>query len=201
MIRAFAAGLIIAVVAPLIGIFLVVKRYALLADTLSHVALLGVAFGILFNINPIAGALILSAVAALGIEWLRGEKKIFGEAVLSLFLSGSLALALVILGLSDGLNVNLFSFLFGSITTVSANDLMIVGLGGFSVTLLVGVLFKRLFLVSYDENLAEASGLPTKVFNFILILLAAVTIAISMRIVGALLVGAFLLDRKELGAG
>lgn len=192
MLRAFIAGLIISVLAPSIGIFLVVKRYSLLTDTLSHVSLVGVALGLLAGINPILMAIIVSIVAALGVEKLRHAKKIFGESVLTLFLSGGLALSLIIFGLSRGLNANIFTYLFGSITTVSAADLRLMGGFGFVIIIIIYTLFKRFFIATYDEELAQANGLPVKFLNLTLMVLAAITISISMRIVGALLVGALM---------
>ncbi len=192
MIRAFIAGLIIAVLAPAIGVFLVVRRYSLLADTLSHVSLVGVATGVLFNFNPVLGALIVSTLAAFGMEKLRESRKLFGESILALFLSGSLAVALVLLGLSHGLNVNIFAYLFGSITTVSRDDLYIIGGLGLFAAIVIIWLFKKFFLVSYDEELAKANGLPVKVLNITLMVLAAITVSLSMRIVGILLIGALM---------
>jgi zinc transport system permease protein len=192
MIRAFMAGILIGIVAPMIGIFLVVKRYSLLADTLSHVSLVGVAIGILFGFNPIVGALVTSTIAAFGMERLRETRKMFSESILALFLSGSFAIAVVLLGLSHGLTVDIFTYLFGSITTVSESDLWIIAIFGLVVIAVTGWLFKRLFLVSYDEELAKASGLPVTLLNIMLMLLAAVTVALSMRVVGILLVGALI---------
>lgn len=192
MIRAFLAGLIIGTAAPVIGIFLVVKRYSLLADTLSHISLVGVAAGMLFGFNPVLGALAASILAAFGMERLRENRKIFGESILALFLSGSLAIALVILGLSHGLNVNIFSYLFGSIATVSADDVWLIGIFGSLVTLVTLLLFKRLFLVAHNEELARVSGLPVSFLNITLMVLAAVTVALAMRVVGILLVGALM---------
>lgn len=192
MIRAFIAGLIIAVLAPSIGIFLVVKRYSLLTDTLSHVSLVGVALGLLSGINPVLTAIAVSIIAALGMEKLRHAKKIFGESVLTLFLSGGLALSLIIFSASKGLNVNIFSYLFGSIATVSENDLKMMAGFGLCILLIIYFLFKRFFITAYDEELAQASGLPIKLLNITLMILAAITISISMRIVGALLVGALM---------
>jgi zinc transport system permease protein len=192
MVRAFAAGLIIGLLAPVVGIFLVVKRYSLLADTLSHVSLVGVAAGVLFGFNPIGGALVASTIAAFGMEKLREKRQIFGESVLALFLSGSLAIALILLSLSNGLNVNIFSYLFGSITTVSASDLWIIGIFGAAVIVTVKILFKKLFLISFDEELAKANGLAVGVLNILLMVLAAIAVALSMRVVGTLLVGALM---------
>lgn len=192
MVRAFGAGLIIGIIAPLIGLFLVVKRYSLLADTLSHVSLVGVALGILFNFNPMLGALITSCITAFGIEKLRESRKIFGESILALFLSGSLAIAIVLFSWTRGQNVSIVNYLFGSITTVSSSDIGIIGGFGLIVLLTTIVLFKRLFLVSYDEELAKASGLPVRTLNLILMVLAAVTVSLSMQVVGTLLMGALM---------
>ena len=130
--------------------------------------------------------------AALGMERLRHAGRLFGEATLTLFLSGGLALALIIFSLSRGSNVNIFSYLFGSIATVSANDLYLMAGCGIIICALIYLLFKRFFIVAYDEELSQANGLPIKLLNFTLMILAAVTISISMRIVGALLVGALM---------
>ncbi len=192
MIRAFIAGLCIGVIAPLIGLFLVVRRYSLLADTLAHVSLFGVASAIFFAIPPIIGALASAILASLGIEWLRESKKIEGESILALFLSGSLAGALIILALAGGLNANIFAYLFGSITTVSRADLFIIGVCAIAVVSVIFLLFKQFFLLSYDQDLATINGLPVKILNATLMILAAITIAVSMRIVGVLLIGALM---------
>ena len=192
MIRAFIGGIIIALLAPFIGVFLVVRRYSLLADTLSHVSLVGVALGALFGFNPILGALVVAGVAGVGMERLRESRKIYGESVLALFLSGSLALALIILSWSHGLNVNIFSYLFGSITTISPQDLWIIGVFGLVVVFLTWLLFKKFFLIAFDEELAKSGGMPVKLYSVLMMVLAAVTVALSMRIVGVLLIGALM---------
>lgn len=192
MVRAFEAGLAIGVVAPLIGMFLVVRRYSLMADTLAHVSLAGVAVGLLLAINPIFSAIALSLVAAFGIESLRNSRRLFGESILALFLSGSLAIAVIILSFAKGFNANLFSYLFGSISTVSLIDLWVtVGLA-FAVFFATVLLYKEMFFVSFDEELAQANGLPVKLINIAMVMLAAVAIALSIRIVGVLLIGALM---------
>lgn len=192
MVRAFLAGIIIGVLAPAIGVFLVMRRYSLLADTLSHVSLVGVSAGLILGINPILGALVVSSLAAIGMEKLRESRKIFGESVLALFLSGSLALALILLSLKGGLGVNVFSYLFGSITTVSSLDLLIILGFGLVVLLAIAFLFGKFFLISYDEELAQAGGLKVQALNITLMILAAITVSLSMRVVGVLLIGALM---------
>lgn len=193
MIRAFIAGLIVAVIAPLIGIFLVVRRFSLIADTLSHVSLVGIAFGLLLNINPVFTALITTLIASIGIEKIRKSKLIFEESVLAVFLSGSLATALIIVSFGHGFTVNLFSYLFGSITTVTQQDLITIL--GFGIVSIFAVLlfYKELFLTSFDEDLAKVQGVNVSFFNTLLIALAAVAISLSMRIVGILLTSALMI--------
>ena len=175
MIRAFIAGIATAVIAPTIGIFLVTRRYSFMADTLAHVSLAGVAIGYLTGLQPILTAIAASTLAALSVEQLRSQKKVLGESALALFLSGGLALAAVLLSASKGMNINLSSILFGSIATVSPSDVWwILGLG-VVVLLTIFVLFKELYTISFDEELAEESGLRVRLINRILIVLAAVS--------------------------
>ncbi len=192
MQRAFVAGIMIAILAPTVGIFLVVKRYSLLADTLSHVSLVGVALSSLFGFHPMIGALVTSSVVAFGVEELRTRKKLFGESLLALVLSGSLALAIILFSFAKGSTINLISLLFGSITTVTASDVWLIGVFGLLVLLLVIRWFKLLFFVSYDEELARTNGLPVRFLNAVVVVLAAVTVSLSVRIVGTLLVGALM---------
>lgn len=192
MIRAFIAGLMIAVLAPMIGMFLVVKRYSLLADTLSHVSLVGVAMSALLGIHPMLGALATSAIAAVGIEELRTRKKLFGESVLAIVLSGSLALAIILFRYVRGATLSMVSILFGSITTVTIGDVWMIGGFGVVVLSVTVVWFKWFFLASYDEELARANGVPVRLLNAVLVLLAAVTVSLSIRIVGTLLIGALM---------
>ncbi len=192
MVRAFSAGVVIALIAPLIGNFIVVRRYSLLADTLSHVALAGVAISVLTHQQPVIVAVITTIIAGLLIEYLRLHRQIYGESVLAIFLSGSLALAVVLMSIGNGLNTDLLSVLFGSIATVSGTDLTIMLILGAVVVVLIVLFYKEFFLVSFDEELAKASGLRVRLLNTIIVVLAAITVALAMRIVGVLLIGALM---------
>lgn len=192
MLRAFAAGLSVAVLAPLIGTFLVVRRYSLMADTLAHVSLLGVAVGIIANVQPVLAAIVASVAAAVGIERLRSTKQLFGESLLALFLSGSLAVATVVIGLGGGYTVNLLGFLFGSITTVSPLDVGIIVTVSMAVLLVIFLWYRQFFAVAFDEELAQTSGIPARVFSMALVVLAAITVSLAMRVVGVLLIGALM---------
>ncbi len=190
VIRGLEAGIIIAIVAPLIGTFLVLRRYSLIADTLAHVSLAGVAIGLLFNFNPILTAIVVTALSSLGIEKLRLSKKIYGESALALFLSGSLAVAVVIIGIAHGFNVDLFSYLFGSIVTVKQSDVTTIAIVGFFVLVLIFLFFKELVFVTLDEEAAQVNGIPVNFINTLLILLSSLTIALSIPIIGVLLISA-----------
>lgn len=193
IIRAFAAGIITAIVAPLIGMFLVVRRYSLMADTLSHVALVGVAVGLLAGFSPVLGALVVAVLASILIERLRETKKVFGESILALFLSGGLALAVVLISVGHGFSIDLMSFLFGSITTVAQSDIYIISAIGIFILATVLLFYKEFFLVAFNEELAQASGINVRVLNLLLIILAAVTVSVAMRIIGVLLIGALMI--------
>ena len=192
MIRAFIAGAVIGIIAPLIGSFLVTRRYALMADSLSHIALSGIAIGLLTGIYPIYVALLVTIASAIVIEYLRTKRKISGEIALAMFLYGGLALAIVLISFARGFNVDLFSYLFGSITTVRMTDLWVIGTLGLSVIIAVYFLYEELLYVSFSEEAAKVSGIPTGALNTILVVLTAITVSLSMRIVGLLLIGALM---------
>ncbi len=190
--RGLEAGIIVAFIAPLIGIFLVLRRYSLIADTLAHVSLAGVALGFLTGINPILTALGTAVVASLGIERLRLTQRIYGESALALFLSGSLAVATVLLSLGRGFNSNLFNYLFGSIVTVTQTDVYVIAALAIVVVLVLTAFYKELVYITFSEESAKVSGIPTSRINTILILLAAVTIALAIPTVGILLIAALI---------
>jgi zinc transport system permease protein len=192
IVRAFEAGIIVAIIAPLIGIFLVLKRYSLIADTFSHVSLAGIAVGLLLGINPILAALAFTVVASFGIEKLRASKKIYGESALAIFLSGALAVAVVVISIGRGFNTNLYNYLFGSIVTVTTFDIYIIAVLALVVIAVLIKFYKEIVYISFDEDSAKVSGIPVRMINGILILLAAVTVSLAIPIVGVLLISALI---------
>jgi len=191
-IRGLQAGIIIGLIAPLIGMFLVLRRYSLIADTLAHVSLAGIAVGFLFQINPIVTAMVATVLSSVVIERLRSSKKVYGESALAIFLSGSLALAVVLISLAHGFNVGLLNYLFGSIVTVKQADLFIIGGLGAVVAGVLYLFYKELVYISFDEESARVSGIPTRMINTLLIILAALTVSLSIPIVGVLLISALM---------
>lgn len=192
MVRAFIAGAIIGVIAPLIGAFLVTRRYALMADSLSHIALSGIAIGLLVGSYPIYMVLAVTIISAIIIENLRAKRQLSGEIALAMFLYGGLALAIILISLARGFNADLFSYLFGSITTVRSIDLWIIGSLGLTVILTIYFLYEELLYISFDEEAARVSGIPVDILNMALMVLTAITVSLSMRIVGLLLIGALM---------
>src|SRR6266508_3668351 len=152
MQRALVAGALTAVICPAIGVFLVPRRLSLIADTLAHVALAGVALGLVLGVSPLLGALAVTAVGAIGIERLRTRGALQGDAALAVFLSGGLALAVVLIGLGQGFNVDLFAFLFGSILTVTAADVWLVAALAAIVGAVLAVLYPQLVVVTLNED-------------------------------------------------
>lgn len=192
IVRGLEVGIVIGIIAPLIGIFLVLRRYSLIADTLSHVSLAGVAIGLLTGISPLFTAIVAAVLSSTVIERLRLSKRIYGESALSILLSGSLALAIVLISVGRGFSVDLFNYLFGSIITVRQVDVYtIIGLG---VLVLITIIFlyKELVYITFDEEAARVGGIPTRAINIALIMLAALTVAFSIPIIGVLLISALI---------
>lgn len=192
MVRAFIAGTIIGVVAPLIGTFLVARRYSLIADTLGHISLAGVAIGLLLNINPLVSALVLAVLVSLVIDKMRSNKLVSGESALAMMLSGGLALAIVLISFARGFNVDLFSYLFGSITTVTVADLYLIVPLGLIIATIVIFYYKQFLYISFDEDGARLSGINVPAHNILLMVLTAIIVSLSIRIVGSLLIGALI---------
>lgn len=192
ILRGLEAGIIVSLIAPLIGIFLVLRRYSLIADTLAHVSLAGVALGFILKVNPIFTAILSATVSSVLIERLRMTKKVYGESALAIFLSGSLALAVILISLSHGFSSDLFNYLFGSIVTVKQTDVWTILVMGIFVIVAVMLLFKELVFLSFDEEAAQVVGIPTRVINTVLIVLTALTVALAIPIVGVLLISALM---------
>jgi zinc transport system permease protein len=192
MQRAFAVGIVTALICPAIGVFLIPRRLSLIADTLAHVALAGVALGLLLGLSPILGALVVTVGGAIGIERLRARGALHGDASLAVFLSGGFAVAVVLISLAQGFNADLFAVLFGSILTVSALDVAVVGILGVAVAVTLFVFYRQLLAITLNEDLARTAGVPVAALNLMLTMLTAITTVVSMRMVGVLLVSAMI---------
>jgi len=198
--NAFLTGIIIGILAPLLGVFLVVRRLSLIADALSHVTLAGIAasllierkFAAMTGLNPLYLGMVFSVGGSLFIEKLRGVYKHYQELAIPIILSSGIGLGVIFISLANGFNTDLFSYLFGSVSAVSRTDLWVILIIGIAVSLLIFLLYKELFLLSFDEEHAKASGIPAKSIHFIFIVMVALVIAASMRIVGIMLISSLM---------
>ena len=187
---AFAAGAIVGLLAPAVGFFLVQRRLSVVGDGLGHVAFAGVAAGYLLGISPVLTALCFAVVGAFAIEWLRSRGGTAGDQALALVFYTGIALGIVLVSRANRLDAGLFQFLFGSILTVTRHDLWVVlALGGVSLAA-IGVLYRGLVAVVLDEEGSRVAGAPVGLLNTAVAVLAALTVGISMRIVGILLIAA-----------
>lgn len=191
--RALIVGVVLACVAPLLGIFVVVRRQALVADTLAHASLAGVAIGILvFPRAPLFVAFVVAFAAALLIEQLRRRGNMPSDSALAIVLSGGLALALALFSWFKEGNAIVSNYLFGNITTVSTSETIMILAISAALIVTIGLLFERLFLLSFDETLARAQGLRADGLNALFSALTAALVTAGMRVVGVLLIGALL---------
>ena len=198
--NAFFTGILIGIIAPLLGVFIVVRRLSLIADALSHVTLAGIAASLLLekrflgvtSLSPLYMGMVFSVAGSLFIEKLRSIYKHYQELAIPIILSSGIGLSIIFISLADGFNVDLFSYLFGSVSAVSRADLWAILFITLGVMITVFLLYKELFLLSFDEEHAIASGIRAKTLHFVFIVLVALVIAASMRIVGILLVSSLM---------
>lgn len=191
--RALVAGTILAVVLPPVGLFLVVRRYALFSDALAHVGLAGASLAALIGVSPLLGALATSLGTGVVLEELRRTSRLNGDALLALFLSGSLALAVTVASFAPGGRGTFSALLFGSITTVTSFDVVAMLLAAATIGLVLRICWRRFFFLALDDELAQASGLPVRSLSLVLTVMAAVLTALALPVVGALLVGALMI--------
>jgi len=189
---AFMAGAVVGVLAPVVGFFLVQRQMSLIGDGIGHVAFAGVAAGYLLGVSPVWTALAAAVIGAAGIEWLRARRRTAGDQALAIVFYTGIAGGVVLISAAGALNASLFSYLFGSILTVTRTDLTRIALLGLGSLLLIAVLLRSLLAVVIDEEGARVSGLPVPVLNGAVSMLAALTIGISMRIFGILLIAALM---------
>ncbi|MEU7029574.1 metal ABC transporter permease [Streptomyces sp. NPDC046275] len=193
MQRALLAAVLVGLTAPAVGVYLVQRRQALMGDGIGHVAMTGVGLGFLMSANPVWMATLVAVAGAVAMELIRAYGKTRGDLALALLFYGGMAGGVLLINLSPtGSNANLSSFLFGSLSTVSAEDVTTISiLAGFVLLVTVG-LRRQLFAVSQDEEFARVTGLPVRALNLLIAVTAAVTVTVAMRVVGLLLVSALM---------
>ena len=194
--RALLAGVLIAAVAAILGVFLVLRRLSLIGDGLAHITFGSVAIVLLIGISPFyvtLAALPLVMLSSLAILKLTGSKKIHGDAAIGIISSIGIAVGIVLASLSGGYNVDLFSYLFGNILTVNQTELLLSVIIFIVVISCVFFFYHDLFAVTFDEELAQSMGIKTKRLNILLFLLTAVAAVLAMKVTGIMLVSAMLI--------
>ncbi len=192
MQRAFWAGGFIGIIAPVLGVYLMLRRQVLMADTLSHVSLAGVALGSLLHLNPVLSGFGVAVIGGLAIEQLRRTYRTYSEVPVAILMTAGLAVAMVLMSLNGNLSKSFSSYLFGSIVALSQEQLWLIG--GVSVLGIVyfAVLRRPLYNLTFDEETASISGTPVKRLSFSFAVLTGMTVASAMPVVGVLLVSSLL---------
>ena len=190
--RALIAGTLVALCSALLGVSLVLKRYSMIGDGLSHVGFGAMAVAMALGAAPLAVALPVVILAAFFLLRLSRGSRLAGDSAIALVSSGALAIGVVATSLSSGSNVDVMNYLFGSILTMTA-DVKLAVLLSLAVLLLFLLLYHRIFAVTFDETFARATGIRANLYNMVLALLTAVTIVIGMRLMGTLLISSLII--------
>lgn len=200
MRKAFLAATFISVIAPMLGVFLVIRRQSLMADTLSHVSLAGVALGFFLNWNPDIMTLVVVIIAAIILEYLRMIYSTYSEISIAILMSGGLALALVLMNLSGGNSAaSIQSYLFGSIVTITWQQVIILAVL-LVILVVLFCLFKRpMYVLTFDEDTAHVDGLPIHWMSMMFNVITGVAIAVMIPIAGALLISAIMVLPAAIG--
>ncbi|MGO4500809.1 metal ABC transporter permease [Paenibacillus sp. 2RAB27] len=192
MQRAFCAGGLIAVIASVLGVYLMLRRQALMADMLSHVSLAGVAGGAYLHINPTLAGFIVATLGAIAVEYVRRSYKSYSEISVAIIMVGGLSSAVIIMSLNQSINKGFSAYLFGSVVAVNETELLLM----LAVALIGGVffiLFRRpLYQITFDEDTAKTNGLPVKWISLGFSVLTGMIVSAAMPIVGVLLVSALI---------
>ena len=189
--RALIAGTLVALCSALLGVSLVLKRYSMIGDGLSHVGFGAMAVAMALGAAPLALPVVI--LAAFFLLRLSRGSRLAGDSAIALVSSGALAIGVVATSLSSGSNVDVMNYLFGSILTMTAADVKLAVLLSLAVLLLFLLLYHRIFAVTFDETFARATGIRANLYNMVLALLTAVTIVIGMRLMGTLLISSLII--------
>ena len=190
MQNAIISGIAISLICSTVGLFLVLRKYSLFGDALAHSAFGGVALGLFLGFYPLWAAYAVSIISALGLTKIRQKYDISGDAIVAILLSSGIAVGIVLISLSGGFSIDIFSFLFGSVLLVSTeNVIMILGLSAAILIILI-TCYKKFMYITFSEEQAQVSGIPVQKLNYLLIAIAGITVVTSMQLVGVLLVSA-----------
>lgn len=193
MTRAFLVGSLVALSSALLGVSLVLKRYSMIGDGLSHVGFGAMAIAAAMNAAPLTVAIPVVIVAAILLLRISGNAKIKGDAAIALISTTSLAVGVMVISLTTGMNTDVYNYMFGSILAMSAEDVKLSLVLSVFVLILFIVFYHKIFAITFDETFARATGVKAGVYNTLIAVLTAVTIVLGMRMMGALLISSLII--------
>lgn len=193
MTRAFLVGSLVALCSALLGVSLVLKRYSMIGDGLSHVGFGAMAIAAAMNAAPLTIAIPVVIVAAILLLRISGNAKIKGDAAIALISTTSLAVGVMVISLTTGMNTDVYNYMFGSILVMSAEDVKLSLVLSVFVLILFIVFYHKIFAITFDETFARATGVKAGVYNTLIAVLTAVTIVLGMRMMGALLISSLII--------
>jgi zinc transport system permease protein len=192
LVRAFVVGFLVSICAALLGVSLVLKRYSMIGDGLSHVGFGTLALATALNMAPLTVSIPIVIVAAFLLLRLSENSKIKGDAAIAIISTGSLAVGVVIISMTTGMNTDVCNYLFGSILAMSKNDVYLSIALSVVVLVLFVLFYNKLFAITFDETFARAAGVKTGVYNMLIAFLTAITIVLGMRMMGAMLISSLI---------
>jgi zinc transport system permease protein len=190
--NALIGGTITGLACAWVGLFLILRKEAMIGDGIAHTAFGGIALGLFLGINPILTALFVSILAVIGISYMRRKGLAQSDSAIAVIMAVGFSFGLIIISFAGGFNIELFSFLFGSILTIDQTDLIIVSILGLSTILVLGTFYKELLSMTFDEEGARLMGIPVRPLSLAFNLLVAITIVLSIKVIGVILVVALL---------
>ena len=193
MVRAFLVGSLVALCSALLGVSLVLKRYSMIGDGLSHVGFGALAIAAALNMAPLAVAIPVVVVAAVLLLRISGSSKIKGDAAIALISTGALAIGIMVISMTTGMNTDVYNYMFGSILAMSAEDVRLSVILAGIVLVLYLLFYNKIFAVTFDETFAQATGVKANLYNTLIAVLTAVTIVLGMRMMGALLISSLII--------
>ncbi|MCR5495259.1 MAG: metal ABC transporter permease [Treponema sp.] len=192
MVRAFIVGTLIALCSSLLGVSLVLKRYSMIGDGLSHVGFGALALAKVFNISPLGFCIPVVTLSSVLLLRLKSSSKIKGDAATALISTFALAIGVMVISISTGMNTDVFNYLFGSILSMSQADVSLSIVISLAVIVMFIYFYNRIFAVTFDETFARATGTRTQIYNLLIAILTSLVIVVGMRMIGSLLISSLI---------